>query len=248
MSVQQPIKNAANKYIDGLQLSWVDANNLSLAAGSCRNSSNVNDIELDAAVNIDATIVGANGIDAGALANSSFYAVYVIADSSKYRSTAGLLSLASNAAPSLPYGYDMYRRVGYVLTSGAAAMLNFHQHGNDKNRKMFYDAPISVLAAGAADSRTAVSLGAAVPNNIDSPVWLRAEYTTADLTRLANVAAYGSTANTVQIRNQVVAVAAVSQIVVPTALNSNVVSISYNVDNAADSLSLSVQGYEDILA
>lgn len=75
-----------------------------------------------------------------------------------------LLSLSSSA-PLLPEGYDMFRRVGAILTDGTPHVLSFWQEetGNGTNRKMWYDAPISVLAATAEAAFTAQALTVAVP-------------------------------------------------------------------------------------
>lgn len=74
-----------------------------------------------------------------------------------------LISL-SNSAPTLPLGYDMYRRIGCVLTDGSSHFLPFWQAANDNTgRMMYYDAAIQVLNAGASASYVAVSLATAVP-------------------------------------------------------------------------------------
>jgi len=78
---------------------------------------------------------------------------------------ATLFSLSNNA-PTLPEGYDMFRRIGAVLTDGSSHILSFWQDfaGNGTNRKMWYDAPISVLAASASATFVAQALNVAVPS------------------------------------------------------------------------------------
>lgn len=71
---------------------------------------------------------GANGLDAGTVAQNTLYAVYVIFNNT---TTAGLLSL-SGTSPTLPTGYIYFARVGWVLTGAATTNLNtFIQYGKD---------------------------------------------------------------------------------------------------------------------
>lgn len=61
---------------------------------------------------------GANGLDTGVIANSTWYAVWVIYDPTT-PTVAGLLSLSSTA-PTLPSGYTYKARVGWVRYATAA--------------------------------------------------------------------------------------------------------------------------------
>ncbi len=162
MSVTIPMVNAPYLSIQGLSLGWESATLVSVSAGRARNSSNLNDITLDDDVVINAATTGAGGLDIGALANSTFYAVYVIGDSTKYEVGSALIS-ADLEQPLLPSGYDMYRRVGYVLTSGAAAILEFRQVGSGEDRWMWYDVGIQELNAGASAVYAAVDIATSVP-------------------------------------------------------------------------------------
>ncbi len=162
MSVTIPMVNAPYLSIQGLNLSWTSATVIAVSAGRARNSSNLNDITLDAAVSINSAVNGAGGLDVGVLDNDTFYAVYAIGDSTKYEDGSALLS-ADLDQPLLPSGYDMYRRIGYVLTSGAAAILEFRQVGSGEDRWMWYDAGINELNAGAQAGYTAVDIASSVP-------------------------------------------------------------------------------------
>jgi hypothetical protein len=79
-------------------------------------------------VTIDCAGVGANGLDAGALANNTWYYFYVIYDSTG-GTTAGLAS-TSATAPTLPGAYDYMKLVGAMRTGGSATFLLFVQYGN----------------------------------------------------------------------------------------------------------------------
>jgi hypothetical protein len=73
-----------------------------------------------------------------------------------------MLSLSASD-PLLPAGYDMFRRIGYVLTSGAAAILEFRQVGSSADRWMWYDVPLVELSAGNQTAYTAINLASSVP-------------------------------------------------------------------------------------
>lgn len=163
MSVNTPVKNAPSLYIQGLQLGWTSGTVITAAAGRARNSTNENDIISTATVTVNAATTGAGGLDQGALANSTFYAVYAIGDSNFANTPSVVLSANVTTGPLMPFGYDMYRRIGYVLTSGAAAILEFRQVGESTDRWMWYDVGIQELAGGASAAYAAVNIATSVP-------------------------------------------------------------------------------------
>ncbi len=177
-----PMVNLGNRYIQDLQISFVDTTHIGVAPGEARCSKNINDITLlqnaalagNLGVSINVRAKGAGGLDTGVLAANTFYYVFVIGDSTKYQPTTALISLSSTA-PTLPSGfpvggYDMFRRIGTILTDGTAApntlVLPFLQDSNGLDRKFWYSTPIVILAATAAAAYTALgaaALGLAVP-------------------------------------------------------------------------------------
>jgi len=183
MTISRPPVNAGQLYINGLNLSWISGTEILVNAGLCRDSTNSNDINVGLSipvaatpsgvepvaagtgpVTINAAVNGAAGLDTGVLADSLFYAVYAIGDSYGQNPGSALLSLESNAAPYLPSGYDMYFRIGYVLTSGAAAILAFRQEGAGLDRWMWYDAAIPTsITAGASATYVAVDAHLSLP-------------------------------------------------------------------------------------
>ena len=78
------------------------------------------------AVTIDLTVNGANGLDAGSKANSTWYHVYLISNGA---TTAGLASLSSTS-PTLPSGYTYFMRVGAMQTDGSGNLYRMKQAGN----------------------------------------------------------------------------------------------------------------------
>ena len=77
-------------------------------------------------VTIDLTVNGANGLDTGSKANSTWYHVYLISNGA---TTAGLASLSSTS-PTLPSGYTYFMRVGAMQTDGSGNLYRTIQKGN----------------------------------------------------------------------------------------------------------------------
>lgn len=70
--------------------------------------------------------VGANALDAGTVANNTWYAVWLIGKEDG--AIAALLSLSSTA-PTMPSGYTYKHRVGWARTNGSAQFMRFIQRG-----------------------------------------------------------------------------------------------------------------------
>ena len=245
-SPQTPVVNAGLLYVNGLQLVRASATTVTMAAGAARDSSDANDITLSALVTLDGDTVGANGMDSAVLANSTMYAVYVIGDSTLYNDAAALASLASNSAPTLPRGYDMYRRVGWFLTDGSADILQFWQYGSDESRTYYYDVGISELSGGSSTSFAEINLATSVPP-IAAEVFFDILFTPDGAAEVAEFLPYGSAAASGFVRfGTGVAAAQVGSIVVPSQLKSGVPTIQYKVASG-DTLTLLCTGFKDAL-
>lgn len=241
-----PIVNAGLLYVNGLGIAKTAAKVISLAAGAARDVTNTDDIILNALVSINGANVGANGVDVAPIVLSSFYAVYVIGDSTGYKPTAGLLSLNATT-PSLPFDYDMYRRVGWVLTDGSANILQFWQYGTGQGRMYYYDVGISALSGGTSATYAPVSLVASVPP-ISTEVLFLATFTANAATDIAHFLPFGSSATNGIVEFGCGAAAAqVGMVTVPSALNSGVPTIQYKLTSASDALTLLTAGFKDIL-
>ncbi len=182
MAISTPITNARQYYINGLKLAYASATTMTVSAGRCSNSTNVNDISVGLPLNVAATqtgvlpvdagtgavtintaATGAAGLDTGAMANDTFYAVYAIGDSYGNNPGSALIS-ADLSSPLLPAGYDMFFRIGYVKTNGSAQILPFRQDGCGLDRWMWYDAPIATdVTSGSSATYAAVDCSASLP-------------------------------------------------------------------------------------
>lgn len=104
---------------------------------------------------VDITVSGANGLDTGAEASSTWYYLWAIYDGTNKR---GLLS-TSSTAPTMPTGYTFKALVGIVFNDSGSNFVSFRQY--DKN--WYYNTPSLALNAGTAGVETAVSLTGITP-------------------------------------------------------------------------------------
>ncbi|MCE4053469.1 phage tail protein [Pseudomonas sp. Au-Pse12] len=118
----------------------------------------------DVNLTINATAMGANGLDTGLLTGSTWYSVWVIWGGA---GVAGLLSL-SEKAPVLPVGYTHKARVSWTRTDPTANkfLLSFIQAGNSVQYKVVPGSNVQnlpVMASGVVSPAADVSVSAFVP-------------------------------------------------------------------------------------
>ena len=240
-----PIYTPFSPFLSGLGIAFASGTTITVAAGVASDVTVTNEISLAAPVTINAAANGANGLDTGALADNAFYAVFVVGDSTDHNATCGLISLSA-ASPVLPSGYDMFRRIGYVLTSGAAAILDFSQRGSSADRGMWYAAAIATnITAGASATFAAVTASASVPAS-SSEIYLKAVLTAdAGATRTAAFRAHSSSSAAGQAFTWAPA-STVSTVSVTCPCDASG-AIDYLVSNAAAAIAISTSGYLDSL-
>lgn len=182
MAISTPVVNARQYYINGLNLAYLTATTLTVTAGRCSNSTNVNDISVGLPLNVAATQTGelpvdagtgnvtintaangAAGLDTGTIAINTFYAVYAIGDS--YGNQPGSAVISANlTSPLLPAGYDMSFRIGFIKTDGSGNILAFRQDGCGLDRWMWYDAAIATsVTDGSSATYAPVDCTASLP-------------------------------------------------------------------------------------
>jgi hypothetical protein len=148
-------------FIRALGVSYASATTLTVAAGSCSDSTNSYIIRIDSPITLNAATVGLNGIDTGSLGSSVIYNVFAISSALKGY-TQGVI-LSSSVTPLLPAGYDIYRRIGYAVTDIGNNFMKLYQFGLGDKRVYRYDVANSVLSNGAATVYETISLIQAVP-------------------------------------------------------------------------------------
>jgi len=145
---------------------------IDIEAGCCRNNSVSCTIVLSAGTTVDLTQSGANGLDTGSEAADTWYAIYVIGDTSGANSTAGLLS-ADGESPTLPSGYNVFRRIGWARNNSSSNLIRFIQTGHSRERSVWYDegkSNLKVLDGGSATDFTTVDLSSVVPSSAESVI------------------------------------------------------------------------------
>lgn len=269
MATQQiqndPVYSLPHLYIAGISLSVASTTVIALSPGAARDSMNNIDMEIGYAnlqgnvlpatqvLNyippffVNSAVTGAGGLDAGTLAASTQYAVYLIGDSRGYMPTAGILSLSSNAYPLLPLGYDSLRLMGFAGTNGSTA---FTAAGilNAANLKSFYLSPaVSVLSGGNATTFTAIDLSTPIPTTTDTNViaFLQVTFTPANVGDTVQFRPTGSTA-TAGLTTIVGTTAGVAQTQfqqIVCGVGASKPEIDYKVTASGDSVTVLVAGY-----
>lgn len=117
---------------------------------------------------IDSAASGANGLDTGTVAASTWYSVWVIYNPAT-ATTAGLLSISATS-PTLPSGYTYKARVGWIRTDGTANKypLGFTQSGRKVQYKIasgsnLTDKPLMASGVPGA-SLAAIAVGSFFPS------------------------------------------------------------------------------------
>ena len=134
--VSRPLDN-----VNGFRVQNFDTRVLLVDSGACRDVTLTNDIvKTDVDMYVDGEVNGVGGLDTGALAVDTFYAVYVIGDSTGYQETAAIMSLNFFDGPLLPFGYDMFRRIGVCKTeSGSTAIKPMATVGNGLVKRVWWE-------------------------------------------------------------------------------------------------------------
>lgn len=163
-SITAAIPPSVPGYLFGLTLSTAGSSaTFGIAAGTANNSTNVSLMTLSSAytktTSAWAVGTGNGALDTGAIANSTWYHVFLI-----QRPDTGVVDVLfslSATSPTLPTNYTLFRRIGSMKTNGSALWTKFYQVGND----FLWDVPGSDMNTGTV-STTAVLITLSVPTGI----------------------------------------------------------------------------------
>jgi hypothetical protein len=249
------IQPAPHQYVDRLVVGWGSNTTLTISAGQARGGNNDADLHLYPGITVDASVNGANGLDTGSLANSTFYYVYAIGSSALNENAtatgaqstsdaAGLISLSATS-PTMPSGYDTYKLIGYALTDGSAHFLKFYTAMTSATRIHYWDSAISVLAGGSATSLTAVSCAAAAPPVSGLMLKLNVQFTPATANDKVSLAVFGSTATTLPaVIGSVATKINSSEMNIPGVVDSGAVKFQYINSAASGATTILVAGFQ----
>ena len=172
-----------------------------------------------------------------------------------YYVQANVMISLSPTAPLLPYGFDMFRRIGCVATDGSTLFRPFWQGGYGTNRKMVYQtavAPGSAATSGSTSYATIGTLTALVPQLSGVDVLV-------DCSLIANAAGdalflapYGNTSggDVIRISSVATTVAQLAQLPCPAEFNAAgtpIVEIDYKTTSGSDTVAFLIAGYIDQL-
>lgn len=234
------------KYANGLQIIYSSTTAFTVALGSCLDSTGNFQLTAPSTITVTATSTGLNGIDTGALAASTMYAIYLVADPVTQQSIGAMVS-TNLTTPLLPFGYSAYARIGFIATDASSHfLLGYWSAGNTSDRLFMYDAPqATAITAGAATTYTAVSLETLAPlaTNLRR-VWIYSTFTPGAAGRQLFLQPQQGTGNPIIVTGQVTAVIVTSNSFLFSNLNTTHQQISYKVSNAGDAVALNVAGYE----
>jgi len=234
--------------INGMQISYVSSTSIQASAGDCYDSTNSLFIQFVDTVVLDATKVGANGLDTGSLQANTWYYVFAIYDQSAMIGPSLLLSL-SETAPYLPKGFSAFRMIGRaVRTDGSGNILKFYRRGALNLRKHFWDQAIQVVSGGSATTETVFSCAAAIPP-VETVANLNLEFTPEAAGQNLQVSAPGSTTTYGGILSGVVAAVAQKSFTseAPCSIVTGAASLQYMASHTGCTVNIYVNGYEDPL-
>lgn len=136
-----------------------------VAAGICTDSTNAL-VMSAAAGTINCATTGANALDTGTLANSTWYHTFVIG---KTDYTTALLASTSPSSPTMPTGYTLLRRIGSFKTDGSAHILPFVQNGD-----LFANTtPVNDISASNPGTAAVTRTLASVPTGVKVQAWVQ---------------------------------------------------------------------------
>ena len=243
-SASVPIVDLPFYYVNDIQIKTITNTTVQISAGQCRDSTNTYDITLPSAVTINAAVNGLNGLDTGTFAASTFYYVYVIASPNQALPVGCILS-TSLTAPTMPYGYGIFRRVGSMVANSATHFINVYVKGKGTEREYFFDSLVTVLTATGNTAFTSLALstlGAVPPTS--QLAYLQATLLPATAGNQAHIKPTGGASYQFMYAPVISQNSTQSMWV---SLNPTGNSIDYQTTSGSDALTINVFGYKESL-
>lgn len=240
-------------FISGGLIEYVSASQITVGLVNdrtvLRDEANEYTMRFTGKLTLDLTVSGVGGIDVGSEAASTWYSVWIIADSTATdRGLAKAILSTSPTFPTLPPSpatFDVARRIGWIRNDGSSDIIKFFMFGCERSRVWFYDAEqsaVQVLVGGNATSFTNIDLSAFVPPT-STLARMHTEFNPGAQNRATRIRTNGSTI-------------AVPVMTLPGAGNNPTMAftlmptdqmqrIQYEVDNVSDALDVFIGGWEE---
>ncbi len=233
-------------HVNGARLTFNSVSLVDIESGKVRDSADGENIAWSSTLTANIAASGANGLDTGAEASNTWYAVHAIAGGGN--AVASLLSLSATA-PTLPGTYAVFRRVGWVRNNSSSNFLDFRQTGSGKNRQIRYRVALTdtrVIAGGSATVFADISLATYVPPGV-TLVSLQVLFSTGTAANRVELRENGDTSGAVIFLRLGVSTAGVSATFILQMTCDGSRIVEYQVSNASDNTSMDVLGYQDEL-
>lgn len=231
-------------FIDGLVAEFNSVSTVDISVGSCRSNGNGLNIDVASPLTANIAVSGANGRDGGSELASTWYYLYVIADSAAVNPVASLLS-TNPTTPSLPSGYTDFRRVGEIFNNGSSDFRPFKSIQDNGRRRVVHwndlaPSTYTVLSSGNATSFTDVSMANFVPASSERAIF-SASFVSGGSGTTASFRTDGDTETDPQYKILVSAGDSSQQVFYDVPTLSRV--IEYAVDNADSTVDIFMIGY-----
>jgi len=155
-----PENNFPPGHLDGLLMNFNSISTVDIDPGTAKDSTSKRDITVKSTLTANLAASGANGLDTGSEAASTWYALHVIDGLGV--AAASLLSLSATA-PTLPSGYDVFRRVGWVRNNGSSAIEEFRKREGSTSRSRTFSWLNSLQVLNARTTTVTVDASAFAP-------------------------------------------------------------------------------------
>lgn len=218
---------------------------------SClRDSTNMLTMQFSDELTSTITTSGKGGLDTGSEAADTWYAVHVIGDTNGINPPDTLLSLSATA-PTMPSGYNVFRRIGWVRNNSSSDLFEFIQKWSGRVRRYWWleegGSTLRILTNGSATIFTSVDASSLIPPTSTNGTFSVAFETDSGGTSNNGVwiRPAGSTLTNPVWRNSVGVVSTEkirTQSEIPTDTSQ---AIEYKVPNAANDVSIYVAGFDD---
>jgi hypothetical protein len=148
-------------YIYGLESERATLFSVSLYAGECRDNDNTYNMTNSGTLTCNITVSGANGLDTGSEANSTWYWLFLIEKSSD--GTEASLFSTSRFSPTLPSGYDKFRLVAAYYNDSSGNLVKCFFTGMGFRKTATYAGRQTIIVGGTAAAFTLLSAATSLP-------------------------------------------------------------------------------------
>lgn len=244
-------------YVYDCRPSFNTADIVNVLAGRVRDHANTADIVNPSTLPCSMIVSGAGGLDTGARAAQTNYAIYLILN--PFTGQLNTLASLNFVTPTtLPAGFTVYRRIGAISLNAVSGIRSFFCFGLGTTREIWWnlgqgpiaDNSLRCLNAGAATVATVITAANRFFFPTSPTIGLLGTFVTANVGTNSSLGPTGQAAlnNQMAISASVAAVVSQDRGMVSNVGTGSPSTISYSVPNAADALNLWVQYCTDQLA